>query len=189
MENLITGLRKLVRRIGIIELNLCKILMSWIVLLTGISILLRYGFNYSLHWSQEVTLLSAQYLYFLGAAYIFKVKEYIVMDFFFTRLPEMRKIPVAVTIHLLMLLFLGVAAWQALLMIMKQWGTTSFVLNLPRGHWTIPVLLSCISIALTLVYYLLVYLKHWRHGNKPRPDLTELEIEMDLDLKCGAESN
>jgi TRAP-type C4-dicarboxylate transport system permease small subunit len=182
MENLITGLRKLVRRIGVVELILCKIIISWIVLLTGVSILLRYGFNYSLHWSQEIILLSAQYLYFLGAAYIFKVKEYIIMEYFFTKLPEMLKIPTIVTIHLLMLFFLGLVVWQSFLVIMKQWSISSFVLNLPRGHWTIPVFLGCISIALTLTYYLLVYLKHWRHDKKPRPDLAELEIEMDLCL-------
>ena len=121
-------------------------------------------------------------MYFLGAAYIFKAKEYIIMEYFFTKLPEIFKIPTIVIIHLLMLLFLSLVVWQSFLVIMKQWSISSFVLNLPRGHWTIPVLLGCISIALTLIYYLLVYLKYWGHGKKPRPNLAELELEMDLCL-------
>lgn len=180
MESILTGLRKLLKVIGRIELAICKILMTWIVLLTGVSVLLRYGFNYSLHWSQEITLLSAQYLYFMGAAYIFKTKEYIIMDFLFLKLPNGLKIPTAVAVHLMMLTFLGVTIWQAYLMIIKQWTTTSFVLNLPRGHWTLPVLAGCISIALTLTYYLLMYLKHLWPGNELRSDWAELETEMDL---------
>jgi C4-dicarboxylate transporter DctQ subunit len=114
MDKFLGGLRTVLQATGRFELFTSKILMSWIVVVTGASILLRYGFNYSLHWSQEITLLSAQYLYFLGAAYIFKTGEYIIMDFIFQRLPERLKLPTAVVIHVLMLLFLVVAVWQAI---------------------------------------------------------------------------
>ena len=182
METLLNILRGFLKKTGRFELLLCKLLLSWIVVLTGISILLRYGFNYSLHWSQEITLLSAQYLYFIGAAYIFKAKEYIIMDFFFNKIPVKLKIPTVMMIHMLMMAFLGVAIWQAFLMIRKQWDTTSFVLDLPRGHWTIPVLIGCLSIMLTLIYYMLVYYRHWQLGDAGANCMAKPDAEMNLGL-------
>jgi hypothetical protein len=65
-------------------------------------------------------------------------------------------------------------------MIMKQWTTTSFVLDLPRGHWTVPVMVGCVSIGVTLVYYLLVYLKYWWARGEVQEYFAELDDQLDL---------
>jgi C4-dicarboxylate transporter DctQ subunit len=161
MESLKKYLRLTLIWSGKLEITLCKILMCWIVLLTGISVVLRYGFNYSLHWSQEITLLCAQYLYFIGAAYLFKTREYIIIEFLFERFPDSVKVPCAMFMHIVMLIFLGIVFWQGYLMQLVEVNIQSFVLNWPRNYWSLPILLSSVSIGFTLLYYLLGYLDYY----------------------------
>ena len=91
------------------------LLIGLMTLLTFANVVLRYGFNLSIIWSQEVTLVLFAWLVLFGVAYGFKVTAHLGVDAITNMLPPGARKVVAlvagvITIFYAILLFKG--AWD-----------------------------------------------------------------------------
>ena len=82
----LAGLRRILAWVGIAELWLAVAAFAAVVLLTIVQVGLRYFFEGSLWWAQEVSQMMILVAYFQGIAYAFKTRQYIVINFLAERL-------------------------------------------------------------------------------------------------------
>ncbi len=76
------------RIVGRLEENFLSLLLVCMTLLVFLEVVLRFGFNTGLHWSQELTLTLSGWFVLFGASYGVKVGAHIGVDVFVKLLPH-----------------------------------------------------------------------------------------------------
>ena len=74
--------------LGRLELWVVVATLGAICSLTAATVVLRYFFEVSVVWAQEISLLLFHVLIFTGAAVMYKTRAYITMDFVVLRVPR-----------------------------------------------------------------------------------------------------
>lgn len=100
-----------------LEENIISLLLVGITLLVFIEVVLRFGFNTSIHWAEEMTLLTAGWFVLYGASYGVKVGAHIGVDAVVRLLsPGARKAAgiVAVILCLIYCVLFLVGSWEYL---------------------------------------------------------------------------
>lgn len=146
--------RRILAIVGRAEMVIAVIALIVVVALAAAQALLRYAFGTSLWWAQEISGTTMLFGYFLGASYIFKTRQYILIEF----LSDLMPLAVQKVLYLLAqvaaILFTG-----ALLLLTVQFAPTllgmrSPVLGLSGLINSIPVGLAAAMIVATSLYYL-----------------------------------
>ena len=70
---------------GMAELFVATACLVAISILNAAGVLMRYVFNSSIVWSEEVSLLLLNVMVFLGAAVMYKARAYVVLEYFFRK--------------------------------------------------------------------------------------------------------
>ena len=104
----LAGLRRVLALVGIAELWLAVAAFAAVVLLTIVQVGLRYFFEGSLWWAQEVSQMMILVAYFQGIAYAFKTRQYIVINFLADRLSRAAQLCCYLFAQLLVVVFCGV---------------------------------------------------------------------------------
>ena len=146
-----------------------------VTVLTGISVALRDLFEISLVWAQEVSLLMFHILVFAGSGLVYKSRAYITVDFVFRKLPVTAQPVLMFVTWMLAALFPLVVLWQGVGLYPQQITTFTYILELPRFYFTVPLLYGAASLFLTNAFYA------WASGrhllSRPVPDeLSGFEI-------------
>lgn len=145
--------RTALRLIGRIELFVLVAALVGVSVLTAIGIVLRYLFGSSLVWAQEVSLLMLQILVFSGAAVVYKARVYITMGFLFERLPEPLQHLMALATWVIASAFFATVFWQGVLLYPKEINVTTFILELPKFYYTVPLIYATASLLAASLYY------------------------------------
>lgn len=147
--------RRVLSVFGRIELTLAVIALSAVVIISASQAILRYTIGASLWWAQEVAQLTIVIAYFFGVSYIFKIRQYILIEFLSTM--------ASIRIQLLMYIFaqiltIAFAATVAFLlyrfapMLMRMYTPT---LGLPEFLRSAPLAIASVMMVLTSIYYLI----------------------------------
>jgi len=141
--------------LGWFEVALASVALVAITAINVVGVTLRYGFNSSLIWSEEISLLVMQTMVFVGAAAMYKARGYVVLDFVFDRLPTRFQHGLAIVTWVLASVFASVVCYQAISLYPIQIRSNSFTLGFPVFYFTLPCAVAAASIALTSTYYAL----------------------------------
>ena len=114
---------------------------------------MRFAFNYGIWWIQEIVQLAILSAYFLGTSYIFKARQYLVIDLVFDRLGDRSRIAVYLAIQLLTAAFCLMLVIELLGLAPGQLRMKTFVLHVPRFYASIPLPVASASMLVTALYY------------------------------------
>lgn len=166
--------RRILAVIGRVELAFAIVALVVVVVLSGAQALLRYAFGTSLWWAQEVSGTLMLFGYFLGASYIFKTRQYILIEFLSQQMPLVVQRVLYLFAQVAAIVFAGALAWLTFQFAPTLLGMRSPVLGLSGILTGIPVGLAAAMITLTSLYYLAFGL--WVFGQSGAGD-TLAEIE------------
>ena len=169
----LAGLRRVLAWVGIAELWLAVAAFAAVVLLTIVQVGLRYFFEGSLWWAQEVSQMMILVAYFQGIAYAFKTRQYIVIDFLAERLPPAAQLYCYLFAQLLVVVFCGVVLVEGVAILPRQYLMLTYILHIPRMYLGLPLLFAAVSMIATSVYYALVV---WRAARR-EPGAAPPDIE------------
>lgn len=145
--------RRALAALGLAELALAAAALVAISALNAAGVVMRYGLNSSLVWAEEISLLLMNVMVFLGAAVMYKARAYVVLEYFYRRLPPAPQHWLSVLTWALACAFAALAAGYAVSLYPLQINTTSYILELPRFYATVPLIFGCASIAVASAYY------------------------------------
>jgi TRAP-type C4-dicarboxylate transport system permease small subunit len=124
------------------------------VAINGLEIVSRALFATSYSWVQEVSILSAMWIYFFAYGLIAKNEEYIRVDFAAQLMSEHGRRMVDILARLLTIAFHVVVAWFAVETFQFLGMFTTSVLSWPESLFVLPLLIGAFDIAITELIYL-----------------------------------
>lgn len=139
-----------VKRIDQVELVFTGACMVTIILINGAEIFSRYILDISLFFVYEITMLLANWMYFIGFCLVFNRSKDIEIEFF-TNLLSLKNqwytfLATKITI-MIFLLMLGYFAFQ-LMLIQSRHSTEG--LNIPNHLFSMPIFIGTISMILSI---------------------------------------
>jgi TRAP-type C4-dicarboxylate transport system permease small subunit len=132
------------------------------VAINGLEITARAFFATSFSWVQEVSILSAMWVYFFAYALIAKNEEYIRVDFAAQLMPQNWRRAVDLFARLVTIAFHGVVAWFAVETFRFLGLFTTSVLVWPESLFVLPLLIGAFDITITELIYL-----YWQLTGRP----------------------
>ncbi|WP_308918127.1 TRAP transporter small permease [Jannaschia sp. LMIT008] len=150
--------------IGRCELAVAALLLAAVIALSAAQALLRYAFGTSIWWAQEVGLTAVMGSYFLGASYVFKSRQYIVIEFLTERLPH----PAAAWLYVVV----QIATATTCIVIVAQFVAfaptlgvlRTPILGIPKLYPTMPLIACLVLIVPTSLYYAAAALAYARQA-------------------------
>jgi TRAP-type C4-dicarboxylate transport system permease small subunit len=127
---------------------------AFMVAINGLEIVSRAVFSTSYSWIQEVSILSAMWVYFFAYGLIAKNEEYIRVDFAVQLMPPSWRPVIDIFARLVTIGFHCVVAWFAVETFRFLGMFETAVLNWPEYLFVVPILLGAFDIAITEMIYL-----------------------------------
>ena len=150
--------------LGTVELVVAVTAFVLVVVLSALQIVLRSVFNTSIIWVQEVAQLGMLISYFIGAAYLYKQRQYMLVEFFVEKLRPRAQMILYLVAQALTFLFAVIMVVQIIEIAPAQLRMRTFLLRLPRFYSSLPVLIGSVSLALLSVYYAVAALQAGAFG-------------------------
>lgn len=129
--------------------------MAFIIVINIYGIFARTFMNQPPIYIQELTILGAVWLFFIGMGLVFKVHSDVTVDFMARLMSRRLKLVNEIFVDLLSMLFVLLLAWATWKFLPYTRGAShilSFALELPDEIYYYPVGLGALSIFLTLFY-------------------------------------
>ena len=145
--------RRVLAVIGRIEMVLAVIALIFVVTLSGAQAILRYTIDASLWWAQEVAQLTIVIAYFFGVSYVYKARQYILIEFLSMKFPIRVQMLMYLFAQILAILFSGtvvVLIWRFAPALM---GMMTPTLRLPDLVRALPLAIASTMIVITSLYY------------------------------------
>ena len=157
--------------IGKVEKVFGIVAMAFIIVINIYGIASRYFLDQPVIYIQELTILGAVWLFFIGMGLVFKVHSDITVEFVFRLMPNRLQLINELMVDVLTLFFLVSLVWLTCLFIPFTRGPVhhmSFALGMPDEIYYYPIALGAISIFLTVfqkfVGHLLSFRSDWQEG-------------------------
>lgn len=114
----------------------------------------------SILWAEEVSLLLMKIVVFLGAAGIYASRSFIVVDGLVRRAPPNLQRTIHLLNWLVVAIFASVVVVEGVLTYPSQIAVRSYLLELPKFYFMVPLIAGAGSIALFALYYFVAILTH-----------------------------
>lgn len=141
------------RRLGILELAVAAAAFLVVCVVVSVNALLRFGFNSSIVWSEEVALLATNVFVFLGAAVILKANADVAVVFAVEKLSPRTRAFAFLMIYTAASVFFATLLWQSIALWPLQRTTSTFILDISRFWFTVPLIWAAASMLLTSLLY------------------------------------
>jgi TRAP-type C4-dicarboxylate transport system permease small subunit len=149
------------------------------IILNCIQIALRWGFEKSIWWVQEVSLLMMMIAYFIGASCVYRKRHDVIILFFVSKLPVRVQFFFYYLAEVWTIVFCSVVLVSGIRDVPGLLTTYTVIMHLPEVYWTLPLLLASASMILTSVYYLAAMRASSRAHRGKDIDVLEPEILID----------
>jgi TRAP-type C4-dicarboxylate transport system permease small subunit len=146
-------LAAVLRALGVFELIIAGIAFLVVCVVVSANALLRFGFNSSIIWSEEVALLATNVFVFLGAAVILKANADVSVVFVVNKLHPRAKALAQLAIYTAASVFFATLLWQSIALWPLQQTTSTFILDISRYWFTLPLVWAAASMFLTSVAF------------------------------------
>ena len=175
--------RRALGHVGTVELWLALVCFAAVVCLTIVMVTLRYGFDGSIWWAQEVSQMMILVAYFLGASYVFKTRQYIVVAFVFDRFPKRLQLSLYLLAQVLIIGFCCVVVVELIAIAESQLSHRTVILHIPRFYGTLPLFFASVSMIATSAYYAVAV---WRAAaGRPEEGIHDLEASLLISQPVG----
>ncbi len=172
----LAAFRRALRAWGRVELLVAVAAFVFVVLINIAQITVRYGFEGSIFWVQEFSLLLMLVAYFIGASCVFRLRHYVIVDFFMQRVSPAWQHRAYWLAQILTVVFCAVIVMETLAEAPRQMRTYSVILHFPRFYNYLPLIIASLSMIVTSIYFALaVYSLRTQN-----PDRTIADIESDV---------
>lgn len=131
-----------------LELWVAAALLTAMVIINVAEVAARYLFRHSFLWVQDVTVLLAAWMIFLGFTAVVHHGRDIAVTFVVDRLPARARAFFQLLGTLGAILFLAVTTWQGLSLLEIQRGDTSHMARIPLTLYTWPLIVGAVSLLL-----------------------------------------
>ena len=151
-----------------LERTLVSILLAAMVLLIAGNVIMRYVFNASLSWGEELTLWFFVWFIWLAVSQAFHKREHIRITVLRDLLPEHVRRIINIAVDILVLAFFAVLIWECVKLIQMPFvfSQNSVVLGLP-----IPILYASAPVGASLSSFRI--LQHLYRALRGEPDAPE----------------
>ena len=171
--------RRALRWVGVVELIIAVTAFSCTVALNIIQISLRYAFDTSIWWAQEVSLLMMMIAYYVGISCVFRARHYVIIHFLVERFPLRTQLYLYYFAQMLTIVFCSVVLFESIGITEELLTTYTVIMHLPIFYWTLPLMIASASMIATSVYY---FWAVWNvAGRIPGATLPSLEAEVFVD--------
>lgn len=126
--------------------------MAVMVAVVGAQVALRYGFNSSIDWADEVARLSFVWSIFLAIALGIKTGSHIGIEVLVARLPALVRGGLARLVALACAGALLLVAWQSAAVAYEQWDELMGAVNASNGWFLVPLAVGGVHGALHLLW-------------------------------------
>lgn len=130
--------------------------MSVMVAVVGAQVALRYGFNSSLDWADEIARLTFVWSIFLGIAMAVKTGSHIGIELLIGKLPVALREGVGRVVALVCAAALLLVAWEAAVVAHDQWDELMGAINASAAWFLVPLVLGGVHGALHFVWIAIV---------------------------------
>jgi len=117
--------------------------------------------------------------YFFGISYVYKSKQYLVIDVLFEKFNDRVKVVLFVISQILTILFCMMLFVELLGIAPGQLKMKTYILRFPQFYSSIPLLIASASMVLTSIYYLIKILTEF---NQSDPSISFKKIEESINL-------
>jgi TRAP-type C4-dicarboxylate transport system permease small subunit len=158
---------------GRIERNSAILAFCSVVIINITQIVLRYVFEYSIFWVQEISQLLMLYAYFVGTSSVFRIRGYVLVEFFTKKMSiKLQRLCYGLAQILTIIIYWIIEELP------RQMKTYSVILHIPRFFSYLPLLIGSISItAITIYYSIEVLMACQKDKNK---SISEIEAAIKL---------
>ncbi len=125
--------------------------MISVVLINGAEIFSRYIFDTSLFFVYEMTLLIANWMYFIGFCLVFNRNKDIEIEFFINLIPFKIQRYIQLATKTLIFAFLMMLGYYAFKLLIIQSHHSTEGLNIPNHYFSMPIFIGTISMLLSLI--------------------------------------
>ena len=132
------------------EYAICLATIAMTCIFTILQVFARYIFNHPLTWPEEASSLLLVRMTFAGAGILLKKGKHIEIDFFFNLFPKRLQDVLGLVICLLMLLFSAITAFGGYRLQFFQSHNYTVALRIPKSVFSLPLLITGISMCLYL---------------------------------------
>jgi TRAP-type C4-dicarboxylate transport system permease small subunit len=143
------------RILGWFELYVAAAAFLVVCGVVSINALLRFGFNSSIVWSEEIALLATNVFVFLGAAVILKANADVAVTFVVDKLAPRARTLAILAIYAASAAFFAALFWQSLALWPLQRTTSTFILDISRYWFTVPLVWAAASMLLSSLTFAL----------------------------------
>ena len=120
--------------------------MLTIVTMGAMEIFTRYILNKSLFFVHEITILLANWMYFLGFCLVFNRNRDIDIEFFVRKLTQTNRKVLSLITNTAVLYFLMILSYFAFKLLLLQSKHTTEGLGIPNHYFSMPIFISTLSI-------------------------------------------
>ncbi len=150
----LAGIRRFLSLIGKVEIALAVVGLTITVALSASQALLRYAFGTSLWWAGEIIQYAVFAAYFFGVSYVFKTRQYILIEFVSAAAPLKLQLVFYCIAQVLAVVFAGSTVWLLYRFLPTLLNMQTPVLGLPAYLLPISLALGSAMIVVTSLYYL-----------------------------------
>ncbi|MCA0448903.1 MAG: TRAP transporter small permease [Proteobacteria bacterium] len=144
---------RMLRALGAAELAVAAAAFLFTCTIVSLNAGLRYLANSSIIWSEEAALLATNIFVFVGAAVIFKARADVAVSYFLEKMSSRTAAWMEFATFAAAAIFLGVMAVQAILLWPLQRFTSTFILDISRFWFTVPLIWGTASMCLTSLVF------------------------------------
>ncbi|MGR3661703.1 MAG: TRAP transporter small permease [Paracoccaceae bacterium] len=146
--------RRVLAVIAKIELTLAVIALVIVVVLSASQAILRYTIGASLWWAQEVAQLTIVVAYFFGVSYLFKIRQYILIEFLSMKLSIRAQLVLYVIAQIITIVFTATVFVLLVRFAPMLMQMTTPTLGLPELLRSMPLAIASTMMVVTSLYYL-----------------------------------
>ncbi len=174
--------RQVLKHLGRIEMVVALIGFCATVILNCIQIALRWGFDKSIWWVQEVSLLMMMIAYFIGISCVYRMRHEVIIRFLVDRLPVRVQFYFYYVAEVMTIVFCSVVLVSGISDVPGLLTTYTVIMHLPEFYWTLPLLVASASMILTSVYYLSAMWTSSKPSQGKEIEAFESEILIDKEI-------
>lgn len=126
--------------------------MAVMVAVVGTQVALRYGFNSSLDWADEIARLTFVWSIFLAIALGIKTGSHIGIEMVVAKLPAVVRGALGRLVALVCAAALLLVAWQSITVARDQWDELMGAVNASTGWFLVPLIVGGVHGALHLLW-------------------------------------
>lgn len=173
--------KKIINLLDHAENYICQFLLCGFVLLLFVQVVMRVGFNYGIHWSEELSRFAFVWFVFLGASYAARMAAHNRVTFHLRMMPEKLRNGVELFADMFWIAFNTLMTVKSIEVIesMMEFTYHSPALDWSMAYlyWIFPISFTLTSIRIVQVNYMKLVMGVKFH-DVDEPDLEALEAEL-----------